>query len=203
MLKQFKNVLLSEAKAIRAIPVNKSVKDAIRTIRLCRGKVFTTGIGKAGYVAQKAASTFSTTGTPSVFVHPGDAAHGDIGVVAPGDILITFSNSGKTREIIETIHFCRHLGVKRIISVTAHKRSPIAELSDIVLEIGHIKEPCPLGFTPTASTAAMLAVSDALALVVMEERGFSKEDFAARHHGGYLGEKSRDSSKQPKKRKRR
>src|SRR5262249_30722858 len=107
-------------------------------------------------------------------------------------VLLAFSNSGQTREVIETVHFCRHLGVGAVIAVTASAATPLGEQSDVVLEIGHIVEPCPFRLTPSASTAAMAAVVDALALTAMEERGFSKEDFAVRHHGGYLGKKSRE-----------
>ena len=185
-------VLTAEADAIRAIPLGISTEKAVQTILNCTGKVFTSGIGKAGYVARKAASTFSTTGTPAVFLHPADASHGDVGVVGKDDVLLTFSNSGKTREVLETIHFCRHLNISGVMSVTGHLDSPIAMESDIVLELGNIREACPLGLTPSASTAAMIALADALALVVMEERGFTKKDFADRHHGGYLGKKSRE-----------
>ena len=189
---RIRKILEAEAQAIRDIPINQTAEHAVHAILRCKGKVFTTGIGKAGYVARKAASTFSTTGTPSVFLHPGDAAHGDVGVVSKDDIVIAVSNSGKTREVLETAHFCRRLSVGSIITVCASRTSPLAEQSDIVLEIGEIKEPCPLGFTPTSSTTAMTALLDALALTVMETRGFSKEDFSVRHHGGYLGEKSRN-----------
>ncbi len=192
MLERIREILNAEAEAIKAIPLNDEVINALEAIKGCKGKVFTTGIGKAGYVAKKAASTFCTTGTPTVFIHPGDAMHGDVGVVAPGDIIIAYSNSGKTREVLETTHFCQQLGVKTLIAITGDIDSQLATESSIVIDIGKIKEPCPLGFTPTASTAAMLAISDALALAVMEARGFKKEDFATRHHGGYLGVKSRE-----------
>lgn len=186
-------MLEAEAAAIRQIPVNDSAIAAVTAVLDCKGKIFTTGIGKAGYVARKAASTFSTTGSPAAFLHPGDASHGDVGAVQKGDLLLAFSNSGHTREVIETIRFCRALGVETVISITSHRLSPVAELSEVVLEIGVISEPCPLELTPTASTTAMIALTDALALTVMEQRGFSKEDFAVRHHGGYLGEKTRES----------
>ncbi len=192
ILDRFRKILLSEAEAISSLPLNASVEKAVNTLLSCRGKVFTTGIGKAGYVAKQAASTLSTTGTPAVYLHPGDAPHGDVGALAPGDVLLTFSNSGKTREVIETVHFCKHLGVETVITITAHTDSPLALESDIVLELGQITEPCPLQLTPSASTAAMIALADALALTVMEERGFTKKDFASRHHGGYLGKKSRE-----------
>lgn len=192
MINTFRKILDAEAEAIKAIPLGESVNKAVAVLLQCKGKVFTTGIGKAGYIAQKTSSTLSTTGTPSVFLHPGDAPHGDVGVVTKGDILIAFSNSGRTREVLETVHFCRKLGVDQIISITSLENNPLAEESDIVLTIGAIKEPCPLGLTPTASAIAMIALTDALALAVMEKRGFTKEDFSIRHHGGYLGKKSRE-----------
>jgi len=191
-----KSILKAEADAIASLNVTESFADAIGAIMSCRGKVFTTGIGKAGYIARKAASTFCTTGTPSVFLHPGDAPHGDVGVIREGDILICLSNSGKNREVIELLHFCRRLGLSEAIAITASKDSPLAEDCETVVELGKIPEPCPLGLTPSSSATAMLAICDALALAVMEERGFSKEDFALRHHGGYLGKKSRDEGQE-------
>ncbi|HBE04107.1 MAG TPA: capsule biosynthesis protein, partial [Spirochaetia bacterium] len=137
--------------------------------------------------AQKLAGTLSSTGTPSVFLHPGESEHGDLGVITSSDLLMVFSNSGKTREIAEMIVLARRLGLKKVIAVTSHAESPIRSLSDIILDIGPISEPCPLGLTPTASTAAMLALGDALALITMEARGFTRKDYGLRHHGGYLG----------------
>ena len=192
MIKRFKAILDAEAQAISQIPIGESAAQAVKILLGCSGKVFTTGIGKAGYVARKAASTLSTTGTPAVFLHPADAPHGDVGVVQKSDVLIAFSNSGQTREVVETVHFCRHLGICSIIAVAARADSELGKLADVVLEIGTIEEPCPLKLTPTASTTAMIAISDALALTVMQERGFTKQDFAVRHHGGYLGKKSRE-----------
>lgn len=191
VIERAKFVLAAEAEAIRNIPLTDTIERACDLILSCKGKVFTTGIGKAGYVAQKAASTFCTTGTPAVFLHPGDALHGDVGAVTQGDVMIAFSNSGKTREVLETVHFCRKLGVAGVITITSHCEAPLALESDIALFIGNIEEPCPLKLTPTASTAAMIALTDALALAVMEQRNFEQDDFAVRHHGGYLGEVSR------------
>lgn len=191
MIERVKKILQAEADTITSISVGSSFAEAMKALLACKGKVITTGIGKAGYIAQKAASTFSTTGTPSIFLHPGDASHGDVGVIGENDILLAFSNSGKTREVLETTALAQQFKVQSIISVTAKADSPLGELSNIVLELGVIKEPCPFGLTPTASTAAMLAITDALALVTMEERGFTRADFALRHHGGYLGEKLR------------
>lgn len=191
MIERAKKILKAEAEAILNLELDETFTDAIKILLNCKGKVITTGLGKAGYLARKAASTFSTTGTPSIFLHPADASHGDVGVISSQDVLIALSNSGATREVIETVHFCKSLGAKCVIGITGKTDSQLAELSDLVLNIGQIKEPCPLGMTPSASAMAMLALCDTLALVTMEQRGFSKQDFAMRHHGGYLGEKSR------------
>ena len=191
MINLAKQILKAEAEAILGLNIDHTFSDAVSELLTCKGKVITTGLGKAGYLARKAASTFSTTGTPSIYLHPADASHGDVGVISSEDVLLALSNSGATREVIETVHFCKSLGAKRVIGITGKLDSKLAELSDILLNIGQIKEPCPLGMTPSASAMAMLALCDALALVTMEQRGFTKKDFAMRHHGGYLGEKSR------------
>lgn len=192
MLKRFKEILEIEAEAIRSVPLDESLKSVVAEIINCKGKVFTTGIGKAGYVARKGASTLSTTGTPAVFLHPGDASHGDIGAITSNDLLIAYSNSGKTREVIETIHFCKRLGLEKLIVVTSNSDSPIAKESTHIIDTGKVEEPCPFGLTPTASTTVMIALTDALALVVMEERNFTRKDYALRHHGGYIGEITKD-----------
>lgn len=191
MINLAKQILKAEAEAILGLNIDNTFSEAVNELLNCKGKVITTGLGKAGYLARKAASTFSTTGTPSIYLHPADASHGDVGVISSEDVLIALSNSGATREVIETVYFCKSLGAKKVICITGKTDSKLAELSDLTLNIGQIKEPCPLGMTPSASAMAMLALCDVLALVTMEQRGFTKKDFAMRHHGGYLGEKSR------------
>ena len=154
----------------------------------CPGKVITTGIGKAGYVANKFSATLSSTGTPAFFVHPAEAGHGDLGMVNPEDIIIAFSTSGKSIEVIEMLENARQLGVSRVIGVTSHPDSPLRDLSELVLDMGsNIVEPCPLQVTPSASIAVMQAISDALALTLMELKGFTTHDYGMRHHKGYLG----------------
>ena len=153
--------------------------------------MITTGMGKVGIIAQKLATTLSSTGTPACFLHPGEAAHGDLGLVTKHDVLITFSNSGKTREVLETIARAKRLNGMHLIAITGHRNSPIAHQSDVVLCIGAVKEACPLGFTPTVSTTVMLALADALAVVLMEKKKFTKADYAKFHHGGYLGKRAR------------
>ncbi len=184
-------ILQAEAKAIQAISLDGDFLRAIKILQTCRGKVITTGIGKAGIIAAKMAATLSSTGTPACFLHPGDAAHGDLGVVNKHDVMITFSNSGKTREVLETIARAKRINGIKLIAITGHRRSSIARQSDAVLCIGEVQEPCALGLTPSASTTAMLALGDALALVLMEKKKFTKEHFAKLHHGGYLGRQAR------------
>ncbi|MBI3301046.1 MAG: SIS domain-containing protein [Deltaproteobacteria bacterium] len=184
-------VLEAEAEAIRAIQLDDNFLRAVRMLKNCKGKVITTGMGKVGTIAVKVATTLSSTGTPACFLHPGEAAHGDLGLVSKHDVMITFSNSGKTREVLETIARAKKLNGMHLIAITSHRDSPIARQSDVVLCIGKIKEPCPLGLTPSASTTAMLALGDALALVLMEKKKFTKADYAKFHHGGYLGKKAR------------
>jgi arabinose-5-phosphate isomerase len=184
-------ILQAEARAIQAISLDQDFLRAIKILRACRGKVITTGMGKAGIIAAKMAATLSSTGTSACFLHPGDAAHGDLGVVSRHDVMITFSNSGKTREVLETIARAKRINGMKLITITGYRRSPIALQSDAILCIGEVQEPCALGLTPSASTTAMLALGDALALVLMEKKKFTKQDFAKFHHGGYLGRQAR------------
>jgi arabinose-5-phosphate isomerase len=177
--------------ALEKVLLDECFDAAVESLVNLNGKIITTGIGKAGYIARKAASTFCTTGSPSVFLHPGDASHGDVGILGAEDAILAFSNSGKNREVIETVTFGKKLGAAKIIAITNSKESPLAELSTHVLCMGKLEEACPLGFTPTSSTTAMLAISDALAITLMEVKGFAKAAFSLRHHGGYLGEQSR------------
>ena len=184
-------VLEREAAAIRAIRVDATYEAAIDALRLCAGKVVTTGMGKAGFLARKFAATLSSTGTPAVFIHPAEAAHGDLGLIAEGDCIVAFSTSGKTLEIVELVELSRHLTSARVICITSHPESELRRLSDVVLDMGVIEEPCPLGLTPSASMAAMAAIGDALALTLMELKGVTRREYGLRHHGGYLGHKAR------------
>ncbi|NLX23580.1 MAG: SIS domain-containing protein [Phycisphaerae bacterium] len=187
-------VLAREAAAITAVKVTPAFEAAVRALYDCRGKVLTTGMGKAGHVAHKCAATLCSTGTPAAYIHPGEAAHGDLGIVGPEDAIIAFSTSGKTIEIIEMLQLGRHLGLATIIGITSHPDSQLRELADILLDMGVIEEPCPLGLTPSASIAVMLAIGDALALTLMELKGVTRHDYGLRHHGGYLGRKARTNN---------
>lgn len=182
-------VLKAEQKAIASIPIGNEIVDVINLILQCNGKVVTSGMGKAGIIAQKVAATFSSTGTPSVFLHPGEAQHGDLGMLGPTDVLIIFSNSGKTREALELVDLAERLypGRVPVISITSNPESDLGKRSTLALSIGRVEEACSLGMAPTASTTAMLALGDTLCILAMDQRGFGREDFLKRHHGGYLG----------------
>ena len=183
-----REVLLVEAKAIESLVerLNENFLTAVETITACKGHLVITGMGKAGLIGQKASATFASTGTPSLFLHPAEAYHGDLGRVVKEDVILALSNSGTTEEMLRLLPSIRKIGAK-IISVTATKESPMGKLSDIALEIGKIEEACPLGLAPSASTTATLALTDALSLCVQKRRGFSKEHFAFYHPGGKLG----------------
>lgn len=184
-------VLRAEAEAINAIDVSRDFIAAVEVMVDCKGKILTTGIGKAGHIAKKFAATLCSTASPADFIHPAEAAHGDLGLVGPNDVMIAFSTSGKSREVIEILEMSRHLGVTTIIGVTSHPDSELRDYSDLVLDMGTIAEPCPLGLTPSASMAVMLAISDAIALALMEQKGVTREEWGLRHHGGYLGKAAR------------
>lgn len=187
---RLESVLRAESAAIAAIVVTDAYVAAAEQLAGCRGKVVTMGMGKAGLMARKLAATLCATGTPAVFLHPGDAAHGDLGMLRPEDVIVAYSTSGKTAEVLEALASARRLSIARVIGITSHLDSPFRPLCDLVLEMGVIEEPCPLGLTPSASAAVMLAIGDALALAVLEQIGFSRQAFGLRHRGGYLGQQS-------------
>ena len=184
-------MLKAEAEAISAIVVNDDFVSAVEVMQHCEGKILTTGIGKAGHIAKKFAATLCSTATPADFIHPAEAAHGDLGMVGSNDVMIAFSTSGKSREVLEIFKMSSHMRVDNINGITSHIDSQLREHSDLILDMGTITEPCPLGLTPSASMAVMLAISDALALALLEQKGVTREDYGLRHHGGYLGRAAR------------
>ncbi len=191
IIQRIQYVLESESKAIQSIEVTSTFEDVVNLLMSCRCKLLTTGMGKAGIIANKFAVTLSSTGTPAIYVHPGEAAHGDLGVVSEGDCLVAFSTSGKTREVIEMLELAEHLGLGKVVGITSHAESELRKHCDIILEMGVIEEPCPLGLTPSASIAVMNAIADAITLALMELKGITKHQYGLRHHGGYLGRVAR------------
>jgi arabinose-5-phosphate isomerase len=162
--------------------------DAVDRVLACRGMVIVTGMGKAGLVGAKVSATLASTGTPSIALHPTEAMHGDMGRIRSDDVVLALSNSGETDEIRALVPHVRRIGAS-VIAMTGAPDSPLGRLADCVLDIGRVDEACPLGLAPTASTSAMLALGDALAMVVLAERGFSREDYARFHPSGALGRK--------------
>jgi arabinose-5-phosphate isomerase len=166
--------------------INNNFVLAVNAVIDCKGRIVLSGMGKSGHIARKIASTLSSTGTPAFFMHPGEASHGDLGMITKEDVVIFFSNSGKSEELISILPSIKRIGAS-IISVTNAENSDLALQSDINLNIIVSKEACPLGLAPTASSTVALALGDALAVCVLEEKGFSKEDFKNSHPGGNLG----------------
>jgi arabinose-5-phosphate isomerase len=179
------------ARSIYNINLGQSFLDVIDVFLKCRGKIVTTGMGKAGIAMMKFSATLCSVGFPSCYLHPGEASHGDLGLLSKGDILFVASTSGKTREIIEIIHLARNIGIKTIVGITSHKDSPLREMVDYLIDMGEIKEAGHLSLAPTTSILVMSAITDVLALSASEEKGFTKSDYAKYHHSGYCGMKAR------------
>ena len=184
---RFDSFLAGTVEGIRGIPYGPGFVEACGCICGCKGKLVTVGMGKAYHAAAKAASSFSSLGTPSICLHPGEAAHGDVGVICQEDVLMAMSTSGKTREVLETIGFARALGVSRVIAVTSHPDADIRGMVDVVVDMGPVKEAGYLSIAPTTSILVMLTLADMMAVMVAEARGFDLSGYSVRHHHGYLG----------------
>lgn len=198
-MEEVKHILNEEANAIKNIPVTDSFGKAIDIIyehvHARGGKLITSGMGKAGQIALNIATTFSSTGTPAVFLHPSEAQHGDLGVVQKNDILFMISNSGKTMEIIDLVKLTNQLvpGIPLIV-ITGNPDGALCTMANVVIFTGNPPEVCPLGMSPTTSTTTMTVIGDVLVVLMMKRINFSHADYAKRHHGGYLGERSRTAS---------
>lgn len=191
-----KSILEAESNAVKNIPVtdeyNKAVSLIVEQVHNKGGKLVTSGMGKCGQIAENIATTFSSTGIPAVFLHPSEAQHGDLGVLQPNDVMLLLSNSGKTNEILALVDLAHALYPQlKFIVITGNDQSELARLADICLWTGGAPEVCPLGLTPTTSTTMMTVMGDVLVVNSMLATGFTKRDYAMRHHGGYLGVKSR------------
>lgn len=190
-------ILAAESKAIAEIPYrpdyDRAVELIVEHVHRKGGKLVTSGMGKAGQIALNIATTFSSTGIPAINLHPSEAQHGDLGILQPFDVLLLVSNSGRTREIIDLVELARNLYADiPLIVITGNPDSPLANVANATLLTGGAPEVCPLGLTPTTSTTMMTVIGDILVVNVMHETGFTRADYALRHHGGYLGVKSRD-----------
>jgi arabinose-5-phosphate isomerase len=194
---EIKDLLKREAAAIRSIPVSPGYEKVVELIHqrvhVKGGNVIASGMGKAGHVANHIATTLSSTGTPALFIHPSEAQHGDLGVIRENDLLLVFSNSGKTTEIIKLVELTHalHPGIP-VVVISGNTDGPLAQQSDLLLHTGSPEEVCPLGLTPTTSATTMTVIGDILVVLMMKRIGFTSGDYAKRHHGGYLGQKSRE-----------
>ena len=189
-LARARQVLEIEAQEISSLAsrLDDHFVNAVQLILHCDGRVVVSGMGKSGHIGRKLASTFASTGTPSFFMHPAEASHGDLGMITPNDVVIFLSNSGKSDELLSILPVIKRIGAK-IISITGNSESELARESEIHLSAQVSQEACPLGLSPTASSTASLALGDALAICVLDQRAFTAEDFARSHPGGSLGKK--------------
>jgi len=183
-----KRVLSIEAKAIEDLMrrIDKNFAEAVEILHSCKGRVVITGMGKSGLIGKKISATFASTGTPSFFLHPAEGIHGDIGMVMRGDVILVISNSGETGEVIALLPIFKRMNLK-MICLTGRPSSTLSKNSDVVLDVSVKEEACPMNLVPTASTTVALAMGDALAVALLEKRGFKEEDFAFFHPGGALG----------------
>lgn len=183
-----KEVILKEIEALQAIAdrLDGNFDQAVQVILQCPGRVVLTGMGKHGLIARKIAATLASTGTPAFYMHPGEALHGDLGMIQSHDIVLALSNSGSTEEVVSCLPFFKRNG-NTLIAMTGNAQSPLAKAADIILDIQVDREVCPLNLAPTTSTTAAVAMGDALAVVLLEQRGFQASDFALRHPNGALG----------------
>lgn len=186
--KSAQTVIETEATTISALTsrINADFAHACQYLLECKGKIIVMGMGKSGHIGKKIAATFASTGSPAFFIHPGEAKHGDFGMITQNDVLLIISNSGETDEILAILPFIKRLGIP-LISLTGKTHSTLAKTANINIDVSVEKEACPLGLAPTSSTTAALVMGDALAISLLEHRGFTAEDFALSHPGGSLG----------------
>lgn len=191
-----RRMIEAEARALSAMAsaLEAEFVQAVESILACRGKVVFTGMGKSGHVARKIAATMTSTGTPAIFLHPAEAAHGDLGIISSDDVVVVLSYSGQTDELRSVVDFA-HRGGNRIIAITGSRDSHLATMADVVLCVGVDEEDCVLDIVPTVSTTAQLAMGDALAVALMEARGFRAEEFGRFHPGGYIERRRRRTDK--------
>ena len=187
-LQSARRTIDKEIEAIRMMEeeLNGNLSQALDVMQSTKGRVIVTGMGKSGHVGSKIAATLASTGTPSFFVHPGEASHGDLGMVTENDVVLAISNSGETKELSDIITYCKRYGIP-LIAITKNPNSTLGRMGDILLKLPDDGEACPLGLAPTSSTTATIVLGDILAICLLERKGFSKTDFKQRHPGGKLG----------------
>lgn len=188
--KQALNVIEIEARAVQALSerIDENFDKACDILLSCKGRIVVIGMGKSGHIGSKIAATFASTGSPSFFVHPAEASHGDLGMITERDVVLAISNSGKTHEILALLPLIKHLKIP-LVAMTGNKASPLARAASVNLDVGIDTEACPLGLAPTTSTTVSLVMGDALAIALLDARGFTKQDFAFSHPGGNLGKR--------------
>jgi arabinose-5-phosphate isomerase len=194
-IEEAQKILSNFTNTLSKIQLDSNFSRTIDIMLGCKGKIITTGMGKAGIAMRKFSSILCSVGFPSCYLHPGEASHGDLGILSEQDILFVASTSGKTREVLEIIKLARNIGIKMIIGITSHPDSPVRDQTDVVIDMGVIKEAGRLGLAPTTSIIVMLALTDCLALVASEERNLTKEQYGKYHHSGYLGALARSDGK--------
>ena len=195
MIDEANKIIQLFAKTISDIEVTDSFPKAVDKVISCKGKIITSGMGKAGIAMRKFSAILCSLGFPSVYLHPGEASHGDLGLVGPTDILFLASTSGKTREILEVLELARNLEISYIIGITSHVDSPLRNDCDLILDMGPIEEASvseDFNLPPTSSILSMLAITDTIALLSARKKGVTKQDYSKYHHGGYLGKKARN-----------
>jgi len=197
MKEEMQQMINAEIEAIRNIPLDGSIEKAValivENVNNKGGKVVISGMGKAGQIGVNIATTLSSTGTPAIFLHPSEAQHGDLGMIQKNDLLFVISNSGKTSEILDLIKLSRRLYAHiPIVGLTGNAEGPLKDVCDVTIFTGGPEELCPLGLTPTTSTTVMTVVGDLLVVLIMKAIGFTKEEYAKRHHSGYLGQKAKN-----------
>ncbi|RJR21611.1 MAG: KpsF/GutQ family sugar-phosphate isomerase [Nitrospiraceae bacterium] len=188
IIDQAKKILKIEADAVKVLidRINESFVEAVELMYSCTGKIIVTGMGKSGLIGKKIAATLASTGSPALYMNPAEGSHGDIGMVSKGDVVLAISNSGETEEIVRILPTLKRLDIK-IIAMTGNSKSMLSRTSDVSLDVSVKEEACPMGLAPTASTTAALAMGDALAITLLNKKGFTSEDFAFFHPGGSLG----------------
>ena len=194
---EIEKLLQKEIEAIGNIPIEDTIDRAVEllheAVHVKKGKVVVSGMGKAGQIGYNISTTLSSTGTPAVFLHPAEAQHGDLGMLQEADVLFLISNSGRTDEILKLVELAKSLYPEiKLITLTGHPENELGRFADVSIATGHPMEICPLGLTPTTSTTVMTVLGDVLVVMMMKRINFTKEDYAKRHHSGYLGKKSRE-----------